>query len=46
MPNPYHGACDLQASLEAKIATVAGVELELELDPLKKIDREKQGGAW
>jgi len=37
---------NITASLEAKIATVAGVEIELELDPLKKIDREKQGGAW
>jgi len=25
---------------------VEGIELELELDRLKKIDREKQCGAW
>ena len=37
---------NIMASLEAKIATVAGAEVDLELDPLKKIDREKQGGAW
>ena len=37
---------NITASLEAKIATVAGAEVDLELDPLKKIDRQQQGGAW